>query len=155
MPEWEIAPIDRTDPPVDGTATFHATRLTALLDERLTEKYATWPEERAILDQNRMPYDSVVNAVGVMRQWTALQGCGVIALLFQPDGGVVYNQKEEAPRRQVAAPVSAQAGAGTPVSTAAPRAGTVGVGSRTPHSGRYGTGKSPRVGRGSRWGLLS
>ena len=86
MPEWEIAPIDRTDPPVDGTATFHATRLTALLDERLTEKYAT-SEERAILDQNRMPYDSVVNGVGVMRQWAALQGCGVIALLFQPDEG--------------------------------------------------------------------
>ena len=31
MPEWEnIAPVDGTDPPVDGTATFHATRLTAL-----------------------------------------------------------------------------------------------------------------------------
>ena len=36
------------------------------------------------------------------------------------------------------------------VVSAAPRDGTEGVGARTPHSGRYGTDKSPREGGGVR-----
>ena len=40
------------------------------------------------------------------------------------------------------------------VVSAAPRDGTEGVGARTPHSGRYGTDKSPREGGGFEGGAL-
>ena len=71
---WQTMSSDSTEPPPDGTAAYHAQRLSNLLGERLKGQFAT-PEALA----NRTePYDDKINAVGCLRQWTALKSCGVV-----------------------------------------------------------------------------
>ena len=71
---WQTMGPDSTEPPPDGSAAFHAQRLSNLLGERLKGQFAT-PEALA----NRTePYNDKINAVGCLRQWTALRACGVV-----------------------------------------------------------------------------
>ena len=86
---WQTMGPDSTEPPPDGSAAFHAQRLSDLLGERLKGQFAT-PEALA----NRTePYNDKINAVGCLRQWTALKSCGVV-IAAEPTV-VGYTQTEE------------------------------------------------------------
>ena len=88
---WQTMSPDSTEPPPDGSAGYHAQRLSDLLGERLKGQFAT-PEALA----NRTePYNDKINAVGCLRQWTALRACGVV-IAAEPTV-VGYTQTEEAP----------------------------------------------------------
>ena len=86
---------DSTEPPPDGSAGYHAQRLSDLLGERLKGQFATLGEHH-ILDPHQMePYNDKINAVGCLRQWTALRACGVV-IAAEPTVEA-HIQTEEAP----------------------------------------------------------
>ena len=88
---WQTMSLDSTEPPPDGSAGYHAQRLSDLLGERLKGQFAT-PEALA----NRTePYNDKINAVGCLRQWTALRACGVV-IAAEPTV-VGYTHTEETP----------------------------------------------------------
>ena len=74
---WQTMSLDSTEPPPDGSAAFHAQRLSE--PPRGTAASPVCNPRGAGHILTRIRYIRLqINAVGCLRQWTALKSCGVV-----------------------------------------------------------------------------